>query len=368
MICKSNKKHISYFIRQTYNNQDKDNRDINELKNIIKELKILMLHAINNKLKKRGNSDGMLDQIFERLGKIVSCFCLSLRTIAYPYNINIYHHEKSNKKFARISEYIWKILLLDKLQYNPQVTKQIISLKKIYDTKFLNKPERDTYLFIHGLLYFLYDYKKTNVVKYDEHVYDNIIRMHYDDTNQSIETGEVRENYLEIDSKKISKSIKKNKERKETIEKNIKIKPKNTFIKAPLDKIISNDRKIKRKRRSIDNIGENKNQIVMYNTQEEEKVEMESEKEPTPESFSDVYNLKNVMKDSIVIKKKTENDKGLSGTEQCMIDFYFNFDMLPEYNKRQKVLEDTSHKGKKSIEYEKRNYERENDNILISKK
>ena len=144
------------------------------------------------------------------------------------------------------------------------------------------------------------------------------------------------------------------------------IKPENSFISTSIDKIMLNDRKIKRKRKNIDNMIDNKKPKILEDI---EKLENPEECEQiVPETFEDVYSLKHVIvKNNIEIVKKSKNKiKELNENEKKMVEFLFDFNTIPEYKKMDKV-QHSPNLIRKNIKYQEKFTERENNNIHISK-
>ena len=368
-ICKSKKKHISYFIRQTYNNQVEIKNAIT-LKKSLRDLFKLINVVFKKKLKNKGCSDTILDEIFINLGRLISYNCLSLRTVGYPYNINLYHHQKNNKNFKKVTDIIWNHLLNNSIK-NIYILKQIKSLKQIYEYNLLHKAEKQSFIFIQCIMYIIYTYKSIMVEKYDTK-YDNIIRMHYDNTQNALNTKTQRSDYIELNDEYMKiKKIKEKRKNELSKQKNEKqnIQKLNTRVENRIDKIIQKDKVFSRKIIDINKISDKIND----NKYEELKREVEiSENESgnssnktgnSPEnnaiepSFEDLFNLIPIQK--ITFEKIDKNkQKGNPNNEQeKLLGLLNDFDNIP-YREDRRVynnIDITNIPTKKLTMYKKEN-------------
>ncbi len=207
-ICKSKKVHIAELVYPIYNTQRekvKTNRDIAIL---LKNFKDILKVSIKNKQDYRKNSDAVLRNIFDKLGKIMSVDSLSIENYDYPNKINLYHHQRS-KVHQKLIQIYWDILFKESSKYNNNITIQLINLRELYERKVTYKLEKESYHILHAVLYLIYSIYEREV-KVDN---DDISKTNnlYSNIQRSINHNCTREDYIDI---KPPKKEKKKKEKK----------------------------------------------------------------------------------------------------------------------------------------------------------
>jgi len=245
-------KHISYFIKQSYSNQNTykyiDQRFILVL---FKRFKLLLNKIINHKITFTLTSTEVLSEFFDVLGKIMVIECESTFLIDYPYQISIYHHEQKNKKFKSISQIFWNTILSSG-KFNQNIFKQVGCIFKLFETHYLTKLEKESYIYLTGILFFIY---KINDVKILQNNKDDflVIKNFYENIQISINNKSRRLDYIDItnvndrnntnkDKKYKHTVINKNKQKNKQIEKVemkdiiINMKPINYIINNKIDK------------------------------------------------------------------------------------------------------------------------------------
>jgi len=220
-LINTKNKHLSFFLKQTYNNQSAYmNIEKRYILIIFKRFKLLINKLINNKITFTQTTTDLLNEFFDIFGKLMVIDCENPHIIDYPYHINIYHHHKNNKDFKSISSIFWNTILKSS-KFNQNIFKQVGCLYKILDTKLLEKIEKESYIFICSSFYFIYKLNKVTPINNSK---DDIlmIKSFYDNIQVSINNNTRRLDFIEISNKNETKKNKKNIKYKDTvIKKNI---------------------------------------------------------------------------------------------------------------------------------------------------
>lgn len=215
-IVNSKKKHISYFINASYNNQLTNSRDRMEIIKIFKRFKQLLSTIINNKITYKGNTDILKVEFFNALGQILAIDCDSIQNLYYPFNINLYHHTKS-KKHEEVISIFWNIVLKAS-KINNNIMTPIISIYRLYNKKLLHKFEKETFQILHVIFYFIYKLEEIpilNVIRQDFIV----IQKFYENIQSSLFNKIERIDFIEIEDKNKEKNKKIKKNQKSIIKK-----------------------------------------------------------------------------------------------------------------------------------------------------
>ena len=189
-IVKSPKKHIGYFIPQSFNNQHQltahtplfnifqnEIPNLDELKGVInnqdfKDIELALKqfqHHIDISIHKKYTFDQQKfmekENCFFWLAKILVVGAENTNIIGYPYNISLYHSVDTSA-----SEYfipiIWHILLNGSKLFGKEYLKHMIHLYKIYDSKMLHKTKKENFLIIQAVL-LLFEHVVWNVKIYN---------------------------------------------------------------------------------------------------------------------------------------------------------------------------------------------------------
>lgn len=178
-LIKTPKKHIGYFIPQSFNNQNKltsntpllnifDGKDIpnlNILKEVInnqdyKDVEHAMKefhHYIDFSIHKKMIFDQQMfhakESCFFWLAKILVIGAEHTNIIGYPYNISLYHSVDPNSK-DYFSPLIWNILLNASKILGKDYFNHVVLLYKIYKSNILHKTQRENFLIIQAVLFF----------------------------------------------------------------------------------------------------------------------------------------------------------------------------------------------------------------------
>lgn len=207
-LVKTPKKHIGYFIPQSYNNQNKitsttpllnifDGKDIpnfNILKEVInnqdyKDVETAMKfyhhyiqYAIHKKLIYDQEKYEAKNICFFWLAKILVIGSEQTNIIGYPYNISLYHSIDPNSK-DYFSPLVWNILLNGSKQLGKQYFNHLVTLYKIFQSRFLHKTQRENFLIIQASLFFF-----ENVLWEPKNI--NLLQEDYDCINELYVTNE----------------------------------------------------------------------------------------------------------------------------------------------------------------------------------
>ena len=189
-------KHISYFIKSNYSHQNSykyiDQRFILVL---FKRFKLL-LNKIDHKITFTLTSTEVLNEFFDVLGKIMVIECESTYLIDYPHQISLYHHEKSNKKFKNISQIFWNMVITSS-KFNQNIFKQIGCIYKLFETHSLTKLEKELYIYLTSVLFFVYKLNTVKILQTNKDDYI-IIKNFYEDIQISLDNKTKRLDYIEI--------------------------------------------------------------------------------------------------------------------------------------------------------------------------
>ncbi len=244
-ICNSRKKHSSFFIRSVYNHQKKApaNIGLGRLVPLFKELKKIIRSTVSDKIGGNAASNRKKDLIFNYIGKLLVVDSENINVFARPYNIVLYHHDRSeiNKNIMTV---LWNILLKTSI-YNEYVERQITALKDIYELKLLNKKEKETYILLNALYYFIYTATDSNLKPINNTDMIHFSTM-YENIQTALNTFKPRNDYIKITDngrkkkdkkiifieRQIPKSKKQSKSKKTKI---IKSKPIKEPIEAPVN-------------------------------------------------------------------------------------------------------------------------------------
>ena len=232
-------KHISYFIKPNYSNQNTykyiDQRFILVL---FKRFKLLLNKIINHKITFTLTSTEVLKDFFDILGKIMVIDCENSYLIDYPFQISVYHHEKSNKNFKNISQIFWNTILSSS-KFNQNIFKQVGCIYKIFQTHNLTKLEKESYIYLTSVLFFVYKVKDVNILKNNKDDY-LVIKNFYENIQISLNNKTRRLDYIDITNINDRNNNKKNKKYAQTTIKNKNKQKKNKKEKIEMKDIIFN--------------------------------------------------------------------------------------------------------------------------------
>jgi hypothetical protein len=231
-LCLSPKRHISYFIPESYNNQTSggsidtklmnittgeyemmkdviNNRDNKDIIIAIKEFQHHFNSIVKAKINGRGQNSNDINKSFFWLGRIFFCGCEQNYFIGYPHQISIYstNDKKINDNFINV---LWN-LILNAAKIEKQYLNNIISIYSIYEDTLLNKNEKKSFLMLHSLLYFMFKNGDYNI-RYELSKNDrDLLRRYYKSIQYSINKNIQRPDYFEINEEKIKKKIEREK-------------------------------------------------------------------------------------------------------------------------------------------------------------
>jgi len=155
ILQSAKKQHISSYIPKTYNDQVKIIiNDIRNAQNFLSMFNKVLSIIISNKIKNLGNPHKIISALFGIIGKILSIDCDSVSNIDNNYNIVLYTHSRS-KINERLMKLLWKIILKNS-KFDKDILKVIITLIKIYELHILQKTEKQSYIILCIMLYFIY--------------------------------------------------------------------------------------------------------------------------------------------------------------------------------------------------------------------
>ena len=213
--CK--KKHSSFFIKPIYNNQRKlIVRDIKKLTPLFKRLKLLMNTVTNNKITYKGNTEATLIEIFNLMGQLLSVDCDSAMNMAHPHNINLYHHTRSQIN-EQIVGVFWNILIKI-AKINQNIFTQISALYDIYNSKLMQKLEKESYILLNALYYFVYNINDEPVIGITKGDIMFVQRF-YINIQKALNTETEREDFMKIEDKNKKKSKRGGKKSKKSVKK-----------------------------------------------------------------------------------------------------------------------------------------------------
>lgn len=358
-IVSSKQKHASYFIKPSYNHQQK--RPINQRKVLLifKRFQQLVSTTINNKITYKGNTDTLLNEIFHSLGQIMVIDCDSINNLDYPYNINLYHHTKS-KLHENIISIFWNILL-KKSKINKNIWTQISALYKIHKLKVTHKLEKESYHILNAFFYFIYNLEDIPIQSITKQEIMFVERF-YSNIQAALNSGGERVDYLIIEDKN-KKTKKKPKKTQINFTNNIKVANSRVFK----NKISKNNIRMFEVKPDVSVskiIKENKisktepiNPSQVFNDIEHKEALKTEEEHYEDPYFQFIANQSNQTKQNnkaidVIIKGEGENQK----TED-FLDFLFNFEDVA-------TIEETD--SKKVGNFEHNNYHEEIRQISIS--
>lgn len=235
-LINTKNKHISFFIKQHYNNQSAYlNIEKRYILIIFKRFKLLLNKLVNNKITFTQTTIEILNEFFDTFGKLMVIDCQNPHIVDYPYHINIYHHNNNNKDFLSISNIFWNTVL-NSSKFKDTIFKQIGCLYKMFNTKLLEKIQKESYIFICSTLFFIY---KLNIITPLNNSRDDLlmIKSFYENIQLSLNNKSKRLDFIEISNINENKNNKKTK--KITKYKDTVIKPQNKNIES--QKVDTND-------------------------------------------------------------------------------------------------------------------------------
>lgn len=234
-LINTKNKHISFFIKQHYNNQSSyKNLEKRYILVIFKRFKLLLNKLINNKITFNQTTTDVLNDFFDVFGKLMVIDCKNPLLVDYPFYSNIYHHDQNDKHFTSISNIFWNTILSSS-KFKMSIFKQIGCIYKILDTKLINKLEKESYIYICSTLYFIYKLNKITPLNNNKDDY-LVIKNFYENIQLGLNNNTNRLDFIEIENKNEKKG-KKNKKYKDTIVTNKKNK---TLKKVNLKDIVIN--------------------------------------------------------------------------------------------------------------------------------
>lgn len=336
-ISTNNKKHISYFIRKQYSNQQKRIiRNIGNLTPLFKRLKIIIKVLIFNKINKKQNSEMTLHDLFDIIGKLLSVDCELDNHYDKPFYIKLYHHKQS-KINDDITGLIWNILLTNS-KVNQYIWIQIVSIYNMYNSKILYKIEKESYHILHALFYLIYNYNDKPLITIRKEDISYIDRF-YTNIQNSLDNDKKRNDYIRIDKDK-NKKVSLNKINTKIINKNVithKTKFKKEVVNINPMKYTTYTNKIKKPIKIINN----NNKVI----EDPEKIIEKTEKKKisfSPDITEDIY-LNSIIEDNnedeeeeIEIDIVIDNDE-----ENQDVNFYYNFDLLDD---KKEIMENKNNK------------------------
>lgn len=229
-LINTKNKHISYFIKQQYNNQSSyKNIEKRYILIIFKRFKLLLNKLINNKITFTQTTTDVLNEFFDVFGKLMVIDCKNPLLVDYPFHINIYHHDKDDKNFISISNIFWNTILSNS-KFKKSIFKQIGCVYKILDTNLIQKLEKESYIYVCSTLFFIY---KLNIINHINVSKDDfkIIKNFYENIQVGLNNKTRRLDFIEISNK----NEKKNKKGKITKYKQTVIKPQKKKISEKVD-------------------------------------------------------------------------------------------------------------------------------------
>jgi len=357
-ITNSKQKHASYFIKPSYNHQQSIVKNQRQILIMFKRFKLLLATAMNNKITYRGNTDSLLNELFNILGQIVAIDADSVNNMDYPYNLNLYHHTKS-KLNDNVMEIFWN-QILTKSRYNKHIWEQVTSLYKMYNYKLIYKLEKESYHILHAFFYFVYNIEDTQLLNITKGEMKFVGRF-YTNIQQSLNIGRVRVDYLIIEDKKKKKKKAIQKARKQQNPKSYakrvkevnkrlldpKIQNKNisknnirmyaVTPQAAIDKIIADNKNSVAKPINPNQIY---NEVELKETLKPTEMVPEVYEDPLLQFIADAYESQQESGGSeidIVIKGQDEDP------EASMIDFFFNFENVATTDDMENKIQKPTH-------------------------
>jgi len=199
------KQHISVYIPKSYNDQVKIIlNDIRNAQRYFEMFKKVLKIVISNKIKNIGNDQKIISTLFGIIGKLLSIDCDSVTNKDNNYNIVLYTHSRS-KINERIMGLLWKIILQNS-KFDREILRNIIFLIKIYELHILQKTEKQSYIMLSIMLYYIYavDFKLPPMPSL-EHADMNKVKGFYSNVQFAISKDTRRKDFIQINNNKIKK-------------------------------------------------------------------------------------------------------------------------------------------------------------------
>lgn len=336
-LIETKKKHTSFFIKPVYNHQGKALvRDIKQILPLFKRFKLLIHTVINNKLTHKGNTENTLHEIFNLFGRLLAIDSENIGTLALPYRINLYHHVRSqiNKDIVGI---YWNILIKAS-KINKNIWTQITALYEIYNLNLLNKNEKESYILLHSLYFFIYNISDEAMVSINKQDMMFIPRF-YQSIQKALDTGKERVDFMKLEDRnkkqskrKSKKSLSVNKINQKIIKSNSK-KISNSNIKSmytvkptiPIKNLIEENRK---------SVAKPINPMELVNNVNlgREENEIKEVKEDFAEYEDDLIYKSLIEEHEELEPKKKQIDIVINGEgnpEDELLDFMFDFENAP---------------------------------------
>tara|TARA_B110001454_G_scaffold218174_2_gene245462 strand:- start:1514 stop:2968 length:1455 start_codon:yes stop_codon:yes gene_type:complete len=333
-------KHISYFIKPNYSNQN-TYKYIDQRFTLVlfKRFKLLLNKIINHKITFTLTSTEVLKEFFDILGKIMVIDCENNHLIDYPFQISVYHHEKSNKNFKNISQIFWNTILSSS-KFNQNIFKQVGCIYKIFQTHNLTKLEKESYIYLTSVLFFVYKVKDINILKNKKDDY-LVIKNFYENIQISLNNKTRRLDYIDITNINDRSNNKKNKKYAQTTIKNKIKQKKNKKEKIEMKDIIIN-------MKPINYILNNKIDKKENNNIEKKFIEKKNNKKE--ENIFDFNICKQKYEDNqdnshIEIVFSNDNKTDQYNNFRCSL---FNFNNLPQ--KEEKIITKNNNVSEKTID------------------
>lgn len=330
--CK--KKHSSFFIKSSYNNQKKlIVRDIKKLTPLFKRFKLLMNTVTNNKITYKGNTEATMVEIFNIMGQMLTVDCDSATNMAHPHNINLYHHTRSqiNEKIIGV---FWNILIKI-AKINQNIFTQISALFDMYNSKLMQKLEKESYILLSALYYFVYNINDEPIIGITK-TDIMFVQRFYTNIQHALNTETERQDFMKIEDRNKKKSKRTSKKSKLTVKKmnemllKNKQKNKQPNIKMyevkpviPIQKLIQEN---------TNSVAKPINPTEMINDIEHKK-SLKRETDDFTEFEDDPFLKSLIDREEVQIKnpKKKTIDVVINNgdPEDEYLNFLFNFDDLP---------------------------------------
>lgn len=216
-LVKTPKKHIGYFIPQSFNNQNKitshtpllnvfegkqipnlnilkeviNNQDYKDVEHAMKEFHHYLELAIHKKFIFDQENFETKNACFFWLAKILVIGAENTNIIGYPYNISLYHSIDPNSK-DYFSPFVWNIVLNGSKKLGQQFLKHNIALYKIFNMNILQKSKRENFLVIQSILLFFEHiiWKKPNInLLNDDYQYIDSLYIEHQNTINNTNTN-----------------------------------------------------------------------------------------------------------------------------------------------------------------------------------
>lgn len=178
-ILKTPKKHIGYFVPQSFNNQNKitshtpllnifddknipnlnilkeviNNQDYKDVEHAMKEFHYYVDFSIHKSMTFDQEKFEAKNNCFYWLAKILVIGAENTNIIGYPYNISLYHSIDPNSK-DYFSPLVWNIILNGSKKLGKDYFNHIVMLYKIFNSKVMKQTNRENFLVIQAVLLF----------------------------------------------------------------------------------------------------------------------------------------------------------------------------------------------------------------------